>query len=768
MAPPWVDLPVTLIGTRNNLANPLYPGVIGASILSDSGSSFRMGYNGVNPGVGVIIGGRRVIPGGAKNLSNSLITIRLNYNFTLSSHLASISSFGGDFTTPSGVMFAIFDGSGNYRRWKLYGSETATSIFSLGFFRGCIDPSQVRTMQGESATPPNLSNIVAWEVHLQVAGAGTQNIILMDENTSIQQIPKLGATLGGGEIGNPASFNNLFGNYGTSIQSADDGGIINFPLNIAADYAFINSTFIKFRNLATDASDNYGGIHCDNNYGINLTLPNDATFILDKTLVAGSNLFDFNASNLGTNVTVQVASSLLLNARDISLDPQCEVTTTLFSGYESIDLDGSNIIACTFEGGLSGESFIIEDVGLIRSQIDSEGGAISFRDAPGDYTTSLILGLPGDQVFNMESGASGYYRFLGLSGGSGINPVIFDAIDGEDYTIEIGAELFAVVADPVTSGSVTIVAPVATTTFSGFPTADNSNGVAPAPVIGFYSSPSVEDFIGGLDTTSPEYHSGSFTVLLSDYPGVTHVVGDALGWVRTDYIPVDAANPPGSVSLAAAFREIVSETGVALVGNGTPLSMDKLEYEQSDALFEVAAGPIDFESALDKKEALTSPLTGLATFETTLVREIQFVSSKYGNEILLPAPLTIAAAPSAPSSPILTNFLVVRAGDPSADPFQHGLPSTAPGLDTRPEIRMISTLFIGEGSGAGSGGGGGLGPEDIERLERIEDHLTADIYKGRDRLLHRRRGTDDVILDKDVVYSPETGFSITDHQEPDP
>lgn len=292
---------------------------------------------------------------------------------------------------------------------------------------------------------------------------------------------------------------------------------------------------------------------------------------------------------------------------------------------------------------------------------------------------------------------------------TGIVVVASGATDIRTWTIASGATInvssgTATVTVAETSGliagsGVTLVEPVATTTFTGFPTANNSNGVAPAPVIGFYSSASSAGFIAGLDTSDPEYSVGSFEVLLSDYPGVTHIVGDAIGWIRTDYIPVDAGDPPSAVSLAAAFREIVSETGVALVGNGTTLLKDKLTYDQANTRFEVAAGPIDFESTLDKKEELTSNVAGLEDFETAIVRQIQFISSKYGNEILLPDPLTIAAAEDAATSPILENFLVVRAGAPTEDPFEHGLSSTAVGLTDRPEIRMISTLFIGANSG---------------------------------------------------------------------
>jgi hypothetical protein len=71
------------------------------------------------------------------------------------------------------------------------------------------------------------------------------------------------------------------------------------------------------------------------------------------------------------------------------------------------------------------------------------------------------------------------------------------------------------------------------------------------------------------------------------------------------------------------------------------------------------------------------------------------------------------------------------------------------------------TAFVEEASG---GTGGGLGPEDIERLERIEQQLIADTIKGATRFKRLLAGTDTVILDKDVTYDPITGFTLTEHE----
>ncbi len=69
---------------------------------------------------------------------------------------------------------------------------------------------------------------------------------------------------------------------------------------------------------------------------------------------------------------------------------------------------------------------------------------------------------------------------------------------------------------------------------------------------------------------------------------------------------------------------------------------------------------------------------------------------------------------------------------------------------------------------APSGGGTGLGPEDIARLERIENQLIADEIKGAARYQRLLPGTQTVILDKDVTFDRREGFTLIEHQEPAP
>jgi hypothetical protein len=116
---------------------------------------------------------------------------------------------------------------------------------------------------------------------------------------------------------------------------------------------------------------------------------------------------------------------------------------------------------------------------------------------------------------------------------------------------------------------------------------------------------------------------------------------------------------------------------------------------------------------------LTSSQSGLTVFDSALVRQLNFIRNAYANLIQFPAPLTAAASATAATSPILTDFVVMRTGDPTADVFVHGLPSTAPGLSDRPEIRMGTTKFISAG-----GGSGGSGTTAVEIRQEMDANST--------------------------------------------
>jgi hypothetical protein len=235
--------------------------------------------------------------------------------------------------------------------------------------------------------------------------------------------------------------------------------------------------------------------------------------------------------------------------------------------------------------------------------------------------------------------------------------------------------------------------------FTGFPTAANANGRSPEATLG------IQDVSSGIWHTY-DASSGSVSVSLSQLataPAYQLVVrADAIGWIRTPDSTIDA-DYSGTFNFANLFREIVDDDGDAMVGLGVQATMDKISYNQSAGRFEIDSGAIDFFSALDKKEVLTSSQAGLTVFDSALVRQLNFIKNAYANLIQFPNPLTAAASATAATSPILTDFVVMRTGDPTADVFVHGLSSSAPGLSDRPEIRMGTTKFISASASGGSG-----------------------------------------------------------------
>jgi hypothetical protein len=48
-------------------------------------------------------------------------------------------------------------------------------------------------------------------------------------------------------------------------------------------------------------------------------------------------------------------------------------------------------------------------------------------------------------------------------------------------------------------------------------------------------------------------------------------------------------------------------------------------------------------------------------------------------------------------------------------------------------------------------------------LKTSLQQLEADYFKGDDRFIRYQKGTNTIILDKDVAFNPDLGYSITEH-----
>jgi hypothetical protein len=329
---------------------------------------------------------------------------------------------------------------------------------------------------------------------------------------------------------------------------------------------------------------------------------------------------------------------------------------------------------------------------------------------------TLFLGAAQTYSFDATVGATGKVSVVNgtttLSIASYASGAKFDNSTATAAIVQVPyAELANATALTPTAGEGSVTARSIPVTFTGFPTAANANGR------------SADAAFGVQDVSSDVWHtydasSGSVVISLSELataPDYQLIVrGDAIGWIRTPDSTIDA-DYSGTFNFANLFREIVDEDGDAMVGLGTQSVMDRITYNQSAGRFELDAGAIDFFSALDKKEVLTSSQSGLTVFDSALVRQLNFIKNAYANLIQFPFPLTAAASTTAATSPILTDFVVMRTGDPAADVFVHGLPSTALGLSDRPEIRMGTTKFI-----SASGGSGGSGATAVQIRQEMD------------------------------------------------
>jgi hypothetical protein len=229
-------------------------------------------------------------------------------------------------------------------------------------------------------------------------------------------------------------------------------------------------------------------------------------------------------------------------------------------------------------------------------------------------------------------------------------------------------------------------------TFSGFPTANNANGVAPAPKFGLFSTQDGWTFY--------DVSSGSVQVSLSDIgPEASFTaVTDAIGWIRPPAQTIQATRSD-NFSWADLYQEFTAEDGTPIIDTiPDPLP---LSYDQANTRFELKSGEtLTFAEVAATKEALTSSETGIQAFNTATLRGIQFISNLAYRRIILPNAFTVAMQADATAGAILIDFLLLREGATPgtyADPFAHGLASTASGLTDRPEVvtAFQNATFVG-------------------------------------------------------------------------
>jgi hypothetical protein len=213
-------------------------------------------------------------------------------------------------------------------------------------------------------------------------------------------------------------------------------------------------------------------------------------------------------------------------------------------------------------------------------------------------------------------------------------------------------------------------------TISGFPTANNSNGIAPAPKV------SLTNLRTG--TTQAYTVSGATISLKLSAVGAlpdddVRITTDAVGYIR----PLDQTVKGNRTEpVAFIFSPWLNSKGQEIVGLESAAAID---FDLIEEQLLLPTGVISFYAALMQWEAVTAG-GSFYLFPTDAVRRFNFIEGFDGSKrVVVADPWTIAAKPDDASSPIISDFVVISQ-TLSRDPFEHGLASTASGLTDRPEV----------------------------------------------------------------------------------
>lgn len=390
-------------------------------------------------------------------------------------------------------------------------------------------------------------------------------------------------------------------------------------------------------------------------------------------------------TNTSTTITVSGTLTLdqLYDSRKLywrvngGLCPSINVNVAVLGGLNLV-VTGSISATTKFIGGVSlSGNVTLQNSTSINFPVSSTG-TITLQSA-GNYSslkseiaaTGIVVVSPG--VTDLRGWTFAADATINVSSGNAI--VTVDSIVG----ITAGTNV------TIKSGQIT---------FTGFPTVNNTLGLAPSSTL------AILDVASGNWTTY-DASSGSVAVFLSDIAtGATiNYRADAIGWYRTPDVNVTVATAPATIDVTNLFKEVLDESGNPICGTGDTAEMVRISYNQGAGRFEFDGGQITFASLVQQFEILSSSQAGLITF-SSLIREVVFTKNAYAQSVSIPTPLTISATSAASTSPIFTNFIVSRTGDPGADVFVHGLASTAAGLTDRPEVRQQQVQFITASNGA--------------------------------------------------------------------
>lgn len=374
-------------------------------------------------------------------------------------------------------------------------------------------------------------------------------------------------------------------------------------------------------------------------------------------------------------------------------------------------------------------------------------------------------------------------------------------IDGVTATLILSAAQFTAYNSnpanfPITTingGSVTVTGPVSQIVLSNIPQVTGA-------IVGVIN-------LTTMAQTFPTISAGVASIPTD--PATNYLIAvDAPGWVRQQVI-LSGATPAFALDWTNRdFRALYDQGDPLYQGIALNYSTFAVTVDQSSLQIGPATAFRRIEDLLATPQAIffANPPFPLAVELSELVAEYYLVFP-YDQENGVVNPVVIRPHPSNTLDVSLVGFSILLKGalDPFYDIFDFtqqpngriirintkstfvqnvvsgGLSNADRAVIEEIALRTVDLPALIEDSGgkrfkakaleqapAPTGAGTGLGPEDIARLERIEQQLVADVSKGADRYQRLLPGTTTVILDKDVSYDPQTGFTLTEHQEPPP
>lgn len=766
-----------LIASPATLTNPTYPGVTAGNTLTANSNRFRMEHSA--PTIGTIYGGRHILSA-TQTLNDHVIVFAAGVANS-NNRATTVTSL----TIADGGMVAIFDSLGNYRRWNVFSGGLSNSVNApvVSPVRPhAIDLSCTSSMQEQSATPPNLSNIVALEFHARAATTSSISWRLSD----IYSISKTNPIrIVGGTIGTPANFNDLI-DYQTATtrlfflgDSSSDSKVYTSlaPISLDADVMVDQgSTLIYPVNAENSITDPRYHV---TDIGFRVNVPASGSINVSGLQVKSGTQNIVGAQSLGAGASAVLSALTQTSINTLTLSAGTFQGT--FLGFNAIELDGATLSNVSFS---SGNTLTISSLGAETDITITDVPTINFDLAPGNHSDFIAALEPG-QIFSITQGA-GTYDLSGLTGGAVENEVRFDNTGGGAVVVVLGPNIEAIADPSPTAGTITVQFPASEILLTGIP---NVSGA----LVGVVN-------LSTMVLSYPTVSAGAATIPTD--PATNYLIAvDAPGY-QLQRVVLSGATPAFECSL---------ENNRDLYEAGIDISANLLfNYSTFEVTFVWAEGVV-FNNANIYRTIEDYLATEEGVFFPNPPRPIRvpgrnFLFFPYDAVAEAVNPVRVRPHPANMGNPRITDVVVILEGaeNPQTDIFDFSLAggktifyqtdstvasvAVSGGLSPadREVIDAIATAtadlpeLIEDESGkrftakaleqapAPAGGGGGLGPEDIERLERIEQQLTADIRKGATRYKRLLPGTETVILDQDVVYSPETGFTLTQHVEPPP